>query len=70
MCEQNRRVSFANPIYQEELADDIDRRSPVLRTHPCNNGSQSSRSAKSSPGHQAKVVLPSLFLVGFFSLRK
>uniref|UniRef100_A0AAR2LD23 Telomere-associated protein Rif1 N-terminal domain-containing protein n=1 Tax=Pygocentrus nattereri TaxID=42514 RepID=A0AAR2LD23_PYGNA len=28
----SRRVSFANPIYQQELADDIDRRSPVIRT--------------------------------------
>uniref|UniRef100_A0A8B9ZKA0 Replication timing regulatory factor 1 n=1 Tax=Anas platyrhynchos TaxID=8839 RepID=A0A8B9ZKA0_ANAPL len=28
-----RRVSFANPIYQEGLADDIDRRSPVIRAH-------------------------------------
>ncbi|XP_026535852.1 telomere-associated protein RIF1-like [Notechis scutatus] len=53
---KNRRVSFANPIYQEELADDIDRRSPVLRIHPCNNGSQSLRSAKSSPSHQAKLI--------------
>uniref|UniRef100_A0A8C5RMG7 Replication timing regulatory factor 1 n=1 Tax=Laticauda laticaudata TaxID=8630 RepID=A0A8C5RMG7_LATLA len=53
---KNRRVSFANPIYQEELADDIDRRSPVLRIHPCNNGSQSLRSAKSSPCHQAKIT--------------
>ncbi|KAG8125060.1 hypothetical protein E2320_021938 [Naja naja] len=53
---KNRRVSFANPIYQEELADDIDRRSPVLRIHPCNNGSQSLRSAKSSPNHQAKLI--------------
>ncbi|XP_070587617.1 telomere-associated protein RIF1 isoform X2 [Erythrolamprus reginae] len=53
---KNRRVSFANPIYQEELADDIDRRSPVLRLHPCNNGSQSSRSAKSSLSHQTKLI--------------
>ncbi|XP_013910176.1 PREDICTED: telomere-associated protein RIF1 isoform X1 [Thamnophis sirtalis] len=53
---KNRRVSFANPIYQEELADDIDRRSPILRIHPCNNGSQSSRSAKSSSSHQAKLI--------------
>ncbi|XP_063174445.1 telomere-associated protein RIF1 [Candoia aspera] len=52
---KNRRVSFANPIYQEELADDIDRRSPVVRTHPC-NGSQSLRSAKFSPNHQAKLI--------------
>ncbi|KAK1788838.1 hypothetical protein P4O66_014834 [Electrophorus voltai] len=29
---QSRRVSFANPIYQQEMADDIDRRSPVIRT--------------------------------------
>ncbi|XP_047456367.1 telomere-associated protein RIF1 isoform X2 [Mugil cephalus] len=27
-----RRVSFANPIQQQELADDIDRRSPAIRT--------------------------------------
>ncbi|XP_007424516.1 telomere-associated protein RIF1 [Python bivittatus] len=52
---KNRRVSFANPIYQEELADDIDRRSPVVRTHPC-NGTQSLRSAKFSPNHQAKLI--------------
>jgi len=29
---QSRRVSFATPIYHQELADDIDRRSPVIRT--------------------------------------
>ncbi|XP_005167632.1 telomere-associated protein RIF1 isoform X1 [Danio rerio] len=29
---KSRRVSFATPIYQQELADDIDRRSPVIRT--------------------------------------
>ncbi|XP_026865373.2 telomere-associated protein RIF1 isoform X2 [Electrophorus electricus] len=29
---KSRRVSFANPIYQQEMADDIDRRSPVIRT--------------------------------------
>ncbi|NXC00498.1 RIF1 protein, partial [Orthonyx spaldingii] len=28
-----RRVSFADPIFQEGLADDIDRRSPVVRSH-------------------------------------
>ncbi|NXI54035.1 RIF1 protein, partial [Chloroceryle aenea] len=37
-----RRVSFANPIYQEGVADDIDRRSPVIRPH----SSPSSRSLK------------------------
>ncbi|NXA15805.1 RIF1 protein, partial [Sapayoa aenigma] len=37
-----RRVSFADPIYQEGLADDIDRRSPVVRSH----SSPSSRSLK------------------------
>ncbi|NXI94004.1 RIF1 protein, partial [Psophia crepitans] len=40
-----RRVSFANPIYQEGLADDIDRRSPVVRSH----SSPSSRSLKAKP---------------------
>lgn len=29
---KSRRVSFANPIQHQELADDIDRRSPALRT--------------------------------------
>uniref|UniRef100_A0AAY4C3T5 Telomere-associated protein Rif1 N-terminal domain-containing protein n=1 Tax=Denticeps clupeoides TaxID=299321 RepID=A0AAY4C3T5_9TELE len=29
---KTRRVSFADPIYQQELADDIDRRSPIIRT--------------------------------------
>ncbi|XP_061464785.1 telomere-associated protein RIF1 isoform X2 [Rhineura floridana] len=52
---KSRRVSFANPIYQEEVADDIDRRSPVVRTHS-SNGSQSFRSIKSSPNHQAKHI--------------
>ncbi|XP_034002385.1 telomere-associated protein RIF1 isoform X2 [Trematomus bernacchii] len=29
---KSRRVSFANPIQHQEIADDIDRRSPALRT--------------------------------------
>ncbi|XP_052004650.1 telomere-associated protein RIF1-like isoform X2 [Xyrauchen texanus] len=29
---KSRRVSFATPIYHQELADDIDRRSPVVHT--------------------------------------
>ncbi|XP_030613855.1 telomere-associated protein RIF1 isoform X2 [Archocentrus centrarchus] len=29
---KSRRVSFANPIQQQETADDIDRRSPAIRT--------------------------------------
>ncbi|XP_062258773.1 telomere-associated protein RIF1 [Platichthys flesus] len=29
---KSRRVSFANPIQRQELADDIDRRSPAIRT--------------------------------------
>ncbi|XP_040913200.1 telomere-associated protein RIF1 isoform X2 [Toxotes jaculatrix] len=29
---KSRRVSFADPIQQQEMADDIDRRSPALRT--------------------------------------
>ncbi|KAM6269332.1 telomere-associated protein RIF1 [Porphyrio hochstetteri] len=48
-----RRVSFANPIYQEGLADDIDRRSPVIRSH---SSSPSSRSLKILSNLQAKHI--------------
>uniref|UniRef100_A0A8D0G0V9 Replication timing regulatory factor 1 n=1 Tax=Strix occidentalis caurina TaxID=311401 RepID=A0A8D0G0V9_STROC len=48
-----RRVSFANPIYQEGLADDIDRRSPVIRSH---SSSPSSRSLKILSNIQAKIT--------------
>ncbi|XP_075613463.1 telomere-associated protein RIF1 isoform X1 [Balearica regulorum gibbericeps] len=48
-----RRVSFANPIYQEGLADDIDRRSPVVRSH---SSSPSSRSLKILSNIQAKPI--------------
>ncbi|XP_042664476.1 telomere-associated protein RIF1 isoform X2 [Tyto alba] len=47
-----RRVSFANPIYQEGLADDIDRRSPVIRSH----SSPSSRSLKILSNIQSKIT--------------
>ncbi|NXM70704.1 RIF1 protein, partial [Serilophus lunatus] len=47
-----RRVSFANPIYQEGLADDIDRRSPVVRSH----SSPSSRSLKVLSNIQMKHI--------------
>uniref|UniRef100_A0A8B9SC51 Replication timing regulatory factor 1 n=1 Tax=Apteryx owenii TaxID=8824 RepID=A0A8B9SC51_APTOW len=50
-----RRVSFANPIYQEGLADDIDRRSPVIRSHS-SNSSPSSRSLKILSNIQAKHI--------------
>ncbi|XP_010160880.1 telomere-associated protein RIF1, partial [Antrostomus carolinensis] len=48
-----RRVSFANPIYQEGLADDIDRRSPVVRSH---SSSPSSRSLKILSNTQVKHI--------------
>ncbi|XP_068022893.1 telomere-associated protein RIF1 isoform X2 [Melanerpes formicivorus] len=48
---KSRRVSFANPIYQEGLADDIDRRSPVVRSH----SSPSSRSLKVLSNGQPKI---------------
>ncbi|NXE76661.1 RIF1 protein, partial [Cochlearius cochlearius] len=48
-----RRVSFADPIYQEGLADDIDRRSPVIRSH---SSSPSSRSLKILSNIQAKHI--------------
>ncbi|NXU08020.1 RIF1 protein, partial [Pardalotus punctatus] len=47
-----RRVSFANPIFQEGLADDIDRRSPVIRSH----SSPSSRSLKILSNTQVKLI--------------
>ncbi|XP_051867918.1 telomere-associated protein RIF1 isoform X2 [Pristis pectinata] len=34
-----RRVSFADPIHREGLADDIDRRSPVVRSHSSSGSS-------------------------------
>ncbi|KAJ6660833.1 hypothetical protein lerEdw1_017459 [Lerista edwardsae] len=52
---KSRRVSFANPIYQEELADDIDRRSPVVRAHS-SSSSPPSRSIKPLSNHQAKIT--------------
>ncbi|CAI9597820.1 unnamed protein product [Staurois parvus] len=50
-----RRVSFADPIYQEGLADDIDRRSPVIRSN--SSSSPSSRSLKMLTSTQPKVIL-------------
>ncbi|NWV85979.1 RIF1 protein, partial [Dasyornis broadbenti] len=47
-----RRVSFANPIFQEGQADDIDRRSPVIRSH----SSPSSRSLKILSTTQVKHI--------------
>ncbi|NWU01388.1 RIF1 protein, partial [Urocynchramus pylzowi] len=47
-----RRVSFANPIFQEGLADDIDRRSPVIRSH----SSPSSRSLKILSNTQVRHI--------------
>ncbi|TFK14519.1 zinc finger protein ZIC 5 [Platysternon megacephalum] len=51
-----RRVSFANPIYQEGLADDIDRRSPIVRSHSSSNSSPSLQSFKNSSNTQAKHI--------------
>eukprot|EP00079_Xenopus_tropicalis_P039207 XP_017952978.1 PREDICTED: telomere-associated protein RIF1 isoform X1 [Xenopus tropicalis] len=72
-----RRVSFANPIYQEGLADDIDRRSPVVRCSSSNN-SPSSRSLKLLTSNQPKhnttptkgFVSPSSRVLGFKSSKK
>uniref|UniRef100_A0A3B4UTQ9 Replication timing regulatory factor 1 n=1 Tax=Seriola dumerili TaxID=41447 RepID=A0A3B4UTQ9_SERDU len=46
---KSRRVSFANPIQQQEMADDIDRRSPAVRT-------SSPRRSKGSSIPQPKYV--------------
>ncbi|XP_021574742.1 telomere-associated protein RIF1 [Carlito syrichta] len=48
-----RRVSFADPIYQAGLADDIDRRCCVVRSHS-SNSSPIVKSVKTSPTAQSK----------------
>ncbi|XP_024430375.2 telomere-associated protein RIF1 isoform X2 [Desmodus rotundus] len=48
-----RRVSFADPIYQAGLADDIDRRCSVVRVHS-SNSSPTVKSVKTSPTAQSK----------------
>ncbi|XP_016061212.1 PREDICTED: telomere-associated protein RIF1 isoform X2 [Miniopterus natalensis] len=48
-----RRVSFADPIYQAGLADDIDRRCSLVRAHSSNN-SPIVKSVKTSPTAQSK----------------
>ncbi|XP_053453588.1 telomere-associated protein RIF1 isoform X2 [Nycticebus coucang] len=48
-----RRVSFADPIYQAGLADDIDRRCSVVRSHS-SNSSHVVKSVKTSPTAQSK----------------
>ncbi|KAM6178325.1 telomere-associated protein RIF1 [Rhynchocyon petersi] len=48
-----RRVSFADPIYQAGLADDIDRRS-VVRSHSSANSSSVVKNVKTSPTSQCK----------------
>ncbi|XP_023694701.2 telomere-associated protein RIF1 [Paramormyrops kingsleyae] len=50
---KSRRVSFADPIYHQELADDIDRRSPVIRS----SGSNSPRSKNSAIAVQQKYII-------------
>ncbi|KAL0625933.1 Telomere-associated protein RIF1 [Plecturocebus cupreus] len=48
-----RRVSFADPIYQAGLADDIDRRCSIVRSHSLNS-SPIGKSVKTSPTAQSK----------------
>ncbi|XP_021048354.1 telomere-associated protein RIF1 [Mus pahari] len=48
-----RRVSFADPIYQAGLADDIDRRCSVVRPHS-SNSSPIIKSVKTSPTSHSK----------------
>ncbi|KAL2774499.1 telomere-associated protein RIF1 isoform 2 [Daubentonia madagascariensis] len=50
-----RRVSFADPIYQAGLADDIDRRCSVVRSHS-SNSSPIVKSVKTSPTAQSKIT--------------
>ncbi|XP_064238854.1 telomere-associated protein RIF1 isoform X2 [Aotus nancymaae] len=48
-----RRVSFADPIYQAGLADDIDRRCSIVRSHS-SNSSPIGKSVKTSPTAQSQ----------------
>ncbi|XP_045874670.1 telomere-associated protein RIF1 isoform X4 [Meles meles] len=50
-----RRVSFADPIYQAGLADDIDRRCSIVRSHSSNN-SPIIKTVKTSPTAQSKIT--------------
>ncbi|XP_008823372.1 telomere-associated protein RIF1 isoform X3 [Nannospalax galili] len=50
-----RRVSFADPIYQAGLADDIDRRCSIVRSHSSNN-SPIIKSVKTSPTAPSKIA--------------
>ncbi|KAG7463900.1 hypothetical protein MATL_G00181560 [Megalops atlanticus] len=50
--QKSRRVSFADPIHHQELADDIDRRSPVIRL----SASGSPRSKNNSALSQQKFI--------------
>ncbi|XP_047627906.1 telomere-associated protein RIF1 isoform X3 [Phacochoerus africanus] len=50
-----RRVSFADPIYQAGLADDIDRRCSIIRCHSSNSSSMV-KSAKTSPTAHSKIA--------------
>ncbi|XP_055428579.1 telomere-associated protein RIF1 isoform X3 [Bubalus kerabau] len=52
---QVRRVSFADPIYQAGLADDIDRRCSIVRCHS-SNSSLMVKSVKTSPTVQSKIA--------------
>ncbi|XP_012312497.2 telomere-associated protein RIF1 isoform X3 [Aotus nancymaae] len=49
-----RRVSFADPIYQAGLADDIDRRCSIVRSHS-SNSSPIGKSVKTSPTAQSQI---------------
>ncbi|KAJ1188532.1 hypothetical protein NDU88_005293 [Pleurodeles waltl] len=51
-----RRVSFADPIYKEEMADDIDRRSPVVRCLSSSASSPTARALKISSTVQCKLI--------------
>ncbi|KAM5280105.1 telomere-associated protein RIF1 [Ctenodactylus gundi] len=53
-----RRVSFADPIHQAGLADDIDRRCSLVRAHS-SNSSPTLKTVKTSPTAQPKLLTTS-----------
>ncbi|KAJ8255267.1 hypothetical protein GJAV_G00202930 [Gymnothorax javanicus] len=58
---KSRRVSFADPIHHQELADDIDRRSPVIR--PSTGSSPRSKNTSTVLSQQKFITTPTRGLV-------
>uniref|UniRef100_A0A665WXC8 Replication timing regulatory factor 1 n=1 Tax=Echeneis naucrates TaxID=173247 RepID=A0A665WXC8_ECHNA len=68
---KSRRVSFADPIQQQETADDIDRRSPAIRTSSPRRSKVSSIPQPKVPPRTSHSHRPKIFLLpGYKSSKK